>query len=127
MKATSRIDIFASTHTCLAALRTFACPSGSLAVINNGAAGMPNFSGSQFGLLSRISTRPAPVAPVYGIARDGVHVDAIALAYDTAAFEDCFLAGWDEDSPARRSYYHRIAAGPDYTVAQARPPRSGEE
>jgi hypothetical protein len=122
VKAASRIDVFASTHTCLAALRRFACPEGTLTVINNGAAGMPNFAGSRFGLVSRISAQPAPLPPLYGLEHDGVHVDTIALAYDTAAFDERFLRRWNERSSARLSYYHRIAYGPDYTVAQARPP-----
>ena len=36
--AASRIDVFASTHTCLAALRDFVFSAGRLTVINNGAA-----------------------------------------------------------------------------------------
>ncbi|HEX5507307.1 MAG TPA: hypothetical protein VFX37_02270, partial [Pseudolabrys sp.] len=42
----SLVDVFACTHTCLAALREFDFPGQRLMVINNGAAGMPNFSGS---------------------------------------------------------------------------------
>ena len=51
--------------------------------------------------------------------RDGVHIDAIPLKYDHAAFLDRFLARWPEGSPAHDSYYRRIADGPDYSVAQA--------
>ena len=54
----SHIDVFASTHTCLAALRDFVLPAGRLTVINNGAAGMPNFAGSRYGLISRIASHP---------------------------------------------------------------------
>ena len=76
VRAAPGIDVFASTHTCLAALRDFTMPAGRLTIINNGAAGMPNFSGSTFGLLSRIAMRPSPHAPLYGLARDGVFIDA---------------------------------------------------
>ena len=41
----SRIDVFASAHTCEAALRDFTLPPRRLTVVNNGAAGMPNFAG----------------------------------------------------------------------------------
>src|SRR5262249_15145963 len=41
--AASRIDVFASSHTCLPAFSDFAFDSGRLTVVNNGAAGMPNF------------------------------------------------------------------------------------
>ena len=38
--AEARVDVFASSHTCLPALRRF----DRGLVINNGAAGMPNFA-----------------------------------------------------------------------------------
>jgi hypothetical protein len=121
VRARSHIDVFASTHTCAAALRAFELSTGSLTVINNGAAGMPNFAGIQFGLISRISPRPSPHPPLYGIARDGVFIDALPVGYDTAAFLDGFLARWPAGSAAHRSYFRRIVEGPDYTVATARP------
>ncbi|MEO8166528.1 MAG: hypothetical protein ABI619_14150, partial [Betaproteobacteria bacterium] len=55
----AQVDGFASSHTCLPALRKFARPDGTHWVINNGAAGMPNFSRTHFGVLTRISVRPA--------------------------------------------------------------------
>jgi hypothetical protein len=117
----ARIDVFASTHTCAAALRAFDLPQGPLAVINNGAAGMANFSGTQFGLVSRIATTPSPHAPLYGTARDGVCMDALEVAFDTSAFLDRFLSRWPDGSPAHASYFRRIVQGPDHTVAAARP------
>lgn len=117
----AQLDVFASTHTCLAALRDFSFSSGQLTVINNGAAGMPNFSGTHFGLVTRIATTPSPQPPLYGIERDGVHIDAIALPYDNDAFLDRFLKRWPEGSPAYASYHARIVDGPDYTIALARP------
>ena len=117
----AQVDVFASTHTCLAALRDFSFSSGQLTVINNGAAGMPNFSGTRFGLVTRIATTPSPQPPLYGIERDGVHIDAIALPYDHDAFLDRFLKRWPQGSPAYASYHARIVDGPDYTIAQARP------
>jgi hypothetical protein len=115
----SRVDVFGCTHTCLAALRDFHFAAGRLTVINNGAAGMPNFKGSRFGVITRIATTPAPHAPLYGVARDGVHIDALAVAYDHDAFLDRFLRRWPEGSPAYSSYYRRIVDGPDYSIALA--------
>lgn len=115
------VDIFASTHTCLAALRRFSTPNGDLTVINNGAAGMPNFRGSSFGLMTRIAARPSAHLRLYGSEHNGVHVDAIPLDYDNAMFLKAFLRRWPEGSPAHASYFGRIATGPDYDVAQARP------
>jgi len=116
----AKVDVFASTHTCLAALRDFALGTGRLTVVNNGAAGMPNFSGSRFGLLSRIAVRPSPHPPLYGVVRDGVHIDAIALRYDRDQFLDRFLARWPQGSAAHASYFQRITAGPDHAIALAR-------
>ena len=118
----SRIDVFACTHTCLAALRDFAFPAGRLTVVNNGAAGMPNFSGTQFGVVTRIATSASPHQPLYGLQRDGVHIDALAVDYDRQAFLDRFLKRWPQGSPAHASYYPRIIAGPDYALTQAAGP-----
>ena len=119
VRRASGVDLFASTHTCLAALRDFALASGRLTVINNGSAGMPNFSGSTFGVVTRIATAPSPHRPLYGLYRDGVHIDALAVEYDTGAFLDRFLARWPQGSPANASYFRRISRGPDYAVVAA--------
>jgi hypothetical protein len=117
----AQVDVFASTHTCLAALRDFFFSRGRLTIINNGAAGMPNFSGTRLGVMTRIATAPSPHPPLYGIERDGIHIDAIALPYDHNAFLDRFSKRWPQGSPAHASYYSRIVDGPGYTIAQARP------
>jgi len=119
VRAASRIDVFACTHTGRAALRDYALPSGRLTVANNGAAGMPNFSGSQFGVITRIATTPSPHQPLYGLARDSVHIDAIAVECDHASFVARFLKRWPAGSPAYESYHRRIVNGPDFTLAQA--------
>lgn len=119
--AEAEVDVFASSHTCLPALRRFGTPTGGI-VINNGAAGMPNLRGQRTGILTRIGVGPSPVAPLYGTCIGGVHVDALALPYDAAAWEREFLANWAPDSPAYVSYYGRIVAGPDHDIARARGP-----
>jgi len=113
--------VFASTHTCLAALRHFALPSGQLTVINNGAAGMPNFSAAQYGLISRIAAVSCPHIPAYGTVHRGVYIDALPVHYDTATFLRRFLARWPSGSAAHASYFRRIIAGPDHAIAAARP------
>jgi hypothetical protein len=118
----SRIDVFASAHTCAAALRTVRLPSGPLTVINNGAAGMPNFATASFGVVTRIAASASPHHPLYGVVHGRVRVDAIALPYDVQAFLQRFLRRWPPGSAAHRSYFQRIVAGPDARVAQARPP-----
>jgi hypothetical protein len=119
LRARSRIDAFASTHTCLALLHEVALPNGRLTVINNGAAGMPNFARTRHGLISRIATTPSPHRPVYGRKRDGVHIDALTVDYDHGRFLNRFLARWPAGSPAHLSYARRILEGPAYTIAQA--------
>jgi hypothetical protein len=117
----ARVDVFASTHTCLPAVRDFALRAGRLSVINNGAAGMPNFAGLRCGLISRIATTPSPHRRCYGIMRDGVSIDALPLDYDHDGFLDRFLARWPRGSAAHASYFERLMSGPDYRMAQARP------
>jgi hypothetical protein len=124
IRRASHIDVFASTHTCLAALRDFRLAAGRVTVINNGAAGMPNFAGTRTGLVTRIGRTPAPHETLYGIERDGVHIDAIPLAYDHDRFLQHFLARWPAGSAAHVSYFGRIVSGPDYEIAQARPAAS---
>ena len=119
LHARSRIDVFASTHTCLALLHDAALPNGRLTVINNGAAGMPNFTGTHHGLISRIATTPSPHRPAYGLMRDGAHIDAIAVAYDHGQFLNRFLARWPAGTPAHLSYARRILEGPAYTITRA--------
>jgi hypothetical protein len=122
VRAAAKIDVFASTHTCLAALRDFSFTHGRLTIINNGAAGMPNFGGTRFGLVMRIATAASPHAPLYGIERDGIHIDAIALPYDHDAFLGRFQKRWPRGTPAHASYHARIMNGPDYRIAQAAGP-----
>lgn len=115
----AKVDVFASTHTCLAALRDFELSDGRMMIINNGAAGMPNFSRSNFGVITRIATATSPHKPLYGLERGGLCIDALAVEYDQQAFLDRFLTRWPKGSPAYASYHQRIVAGPDYHIAQA--------
>lgn len=114
------VRLFASTHTCLPVCQTFELPAGRCAVINNGATGMPNFRGTRYGLLTRISVHPARRSePLYGTRIGAVHVDALPVSYDHAAWMDAFQSSWPPGSPGHAGYYPRIADGPDYSVEQA--------
>lgn len=113
--AAAQVDIFASSHTCLPALRTF--PGGT--VINNGATGMPNFSRDLSGLLSRISVHPSPHATVYGTRAAGVQVDALRVVFDAAAWAAAFQEQWPAGSAGHLSYFHRITEGPNFSPDQA--------
>jgi len=111
----ANVRVFASSHTCLPVLQTFA---GARAIVNNGSTGMPNFAGTTFGLATRISVTPARNA-LYRARVGKLHIEAIAIDYDAAAWREIFLAQWPDGSDAHRSYYRRIVDGPRYRPAQA--------
>jgi hypothetical protein len=111
----ARVRVFASSHSCLPVLQDLG--SGRL-IANNGAAGMPNFRGTRFGLATRISVRPAPRA-LYAARSGALHVEAVAIDYDAAAWRARFLRQWPQGSDAHVSYFARIEHGPRYEIGQA--------
>lgn len=111
----AQVDVFASSHTCLPVLQR--CGE-SRAIVNNGSAGMPNFRGELYGVVTRISLFESNDA-IYSMRISDLFVEAIALRYDQQAWEKRFLELWPEGSPAHRSYYGRITGGPSYAVGQA--------
>ncbi|HEU0203042.1 MAG TPA: hypothetical protein VFR86_21750 [Burkholderiaceae bacterium] len=117
------VDVFACTHTCLPALKLLMTPHGERVIANNGAAGMPNFAGTRFGLLTRIATEPLPLhlekLRCYGVAAAGVFIDALAIHFDVATWQQRFLGLWPAGSPAHASYWSRILQGPDFSVDDA--------
>ena len=112
------VDVFASSHTCMPVMHRLDSHGGKL-IANNGAAGMPNFARSRYGILTRIGCRPSPHVALHGHILRDVHVDALAIRYDHAAWQKAFLDNWPAGSPAWLSYFRRISDGPDYTPAQA--------
>jgi hypothetical protein len=122
MFAEANVDAFASTHTCLPALREFAFARGRAVVANNGAAGMPNFAGTHLGLVTRIGRKPfAGAAKLHGVEIRGAHVEMLKLHYDQERWVARFLASWPQGSPAHESYFRRISQGPRFDFAQAVP------
>ncbi len=117
----AQVRVFASSHTCLPVAQVFATAAGPCALINNGAAGMPNFGDTCNGVVTRLSSRPAPPATgaLYGSMVEGVHIDAIPLHFDHRAWLAHFDQLWPVDSPAAVSYRTRILSGPSYTRRQA--------
>ena len=113
--ARAEVDVFASTHTCLPAMRCYDL-DGLKLVANNGAAGMPNARGTHFGILTRIARTPSPHARLYGHRVQGAQVDALAVRYDDAAWRRSFLDNWQAGSPACLSYCERIAQGPEFRL-----------
>jgi hypothetical protein len=111
----AEVRAFASTHTCLPVIQSFA---GGRVLANNGAAGMPNFRGTRFGLATRISVAPSAEA-LYRARAGRVFVEAVPVRYDNEAWLGEFLAQWPEGSDAHRSYFSRLCEGPQYTREQA--------
>jgi len=109
------VRVFASSHTCLSVLQVI---DAERAVANNGAAGMPNFRGTRYGLATRISLRPRPGA-VYAARVGPLHVEARPIPYDHAAWLARFIASWPEGSDAHTSYHSRIVNGPRYALESA--------
>jgi hypothetical protein len=113
----ARVDIFASTHTCLPALRRFDWGEAEGVVANNGAAGMPNVAGSRYGLVTRIALTPhAGDEAIAGLRVGGVRVEALRVDYDHGRWLRRFLASWPEGTPAHASYYRRIVEGPRFAL-----------
>jgi hypothetical protein len=106
---------FASSHTCLPSLRLIDGESRRTFVANNGAAGMPNFSYTQYGLLTRLSSTPAAEgASQFGVKVGELHIDALPIHFDTNAFIQQFQGDWPAGSPAHVSYFRRILEGPQF-------------
>jgi hypothetical protein len=116
----AQVHAFACTHTCLPLMQRLHTEGGPRWVLNNGAAGMPNFRHDRAGLITRIALHPhrGPERR-YGVSLQGVFLEALAIEHDTAAFERQFLASWPQGSDAFVSYFQRIQQGPDYAPVQA--------
>ncbi len=114
--ATGLVSFLAGKYGRLAAL---SLPDGQGVVVNNGAAGMPNFLNTRHGLITRIDIRPAKTETLYGARPHGVHIDALPAPYDHDRWLREFLGHRPPGSPAYESYYQRILRGPDHTLDQA--------
>lgn len=102
------LDVFATTHTCAPAAIRLARG----VVVNNGAAGLPNFAGENFGLCIRIAERPREDS-LFECELDGLFVQAVPVRYDHGAYLEWFDGLWGPASPAAISYRDRIVHGPD--------------
>ena len=121
----AQVDLFACSHTCLPVFHSLPMAGRRFtpAVLNNGAAGMPNFRADSSGLLTRISVHavlPAHAAQRrHGLQRGGVHIDALAVDIPADQWHPRFLAQWPAGSDGHASYWARICAGPDHAPEDA--------
>lgn len=120
--ARAQVDVFASTHTCLPAMRAFPRPDRPVGwIVNNGACGMPNFNAELSGLCTRIALTPSPHPVVHEVRRGDVWLGVLPIRFDVRRWHAEFLAQWPEDSAAWTSYWHRISRGPDFTPDRMAP------
>ena len=87
-------------------------PSATGPVANNGAAGLPNFADTHFGVITRISLRPVEGRRLYGMRIASAFVDAIPVEFDPTLWLRKFESTWPPESPAYTSYHSRIVNGP---------------
>lgn len=115
----SDAQIIACTHTCEPFATIVGSPDNPLAIINNGSAGMPNLNNGNYGIITRISTIPAPMTCLYGTQVNSVHLDAIAVNYPQEALLDWFTTLWPAGTAAHRSYYKRLTTGTNQGLSQS--------
>jgi hypothetical protein len=117
------VEVFASSHTCLPILKTLGDatkPNAPVrAVINNGAAGMPNFAHTNYGVITRIGLRPSSKHLLYSTQLGELNVEALKVDFDHLAWQEHFLKSWPAGSDAYESYFERICAGPAFGLDQA--------
>jgi hypothetical protein len=114
------VDVFASTHTGLPYAQDYRTSARHRLVINNGTAGLGNFAGTTYGVLTRLSTSPVPPPDsLYGIALGSLRCDALPVRFDLARFEASFLTAWPSGSPAHQAYFIRMHRGTSLKLRQA--------
>ena len=115
------VGVFACTHTGLPYAQDLTDQQGHhRLVINNGCAGLGNFAGTSFGVITRLSTSPQPPADsLYGTTLDGLRCDALPLEFDLAWWIAHFTAQWPPGSPASDRYFRRITGGAQLRLQQA--------
>lgn len=128
--ADAQVDLFASTHTCLPAMRRISrTANGDAAgyVVNNGSAGMPNFahdtanpsaSNHLFGLCTRIGVTPSPHETIHEFQHAGVYVALLPIRYDNALWTAQFLKQWPDGSAAHKSYFRRVSRGTNFSKSR---------
>ncbi|MBG9980552.1 hypothetical protein [Facklamia lactis] len=112
------IDILATTHTCGTAF--LYSDDHQKIISNNGAAGMPNFKGTNFGLSTRISISNRNKHAVYSqsITKNNqkIYVELVPIQYSQNKYIKWFDSIWPKGTSAEKSYRNRIIKGPNITL-----------
>lgn len=89
------VTVFASTHTGLPYAQVIPDGRGQRLVVNNGAAGLPNFMDTSCGVFTRLSSDSRPPADsLYGTTIGALRCDAVALRFDLGEWRRRFLVQW---------------------------------
>ncbi len=116
----AQIDALCSSHTGLPCAQDHPHGERRYLVANNGSAGLPNFTMSHHGVLTRISADPTPPPDsLYGLALDGLRFDALPVHYDHHRWTRDFHRIWPPGTPAYRAYHARITDGTWLTLDHA--------
>ena len=114
------VTVFASTHTGLPYAQALPDGERRRLVVNNGAAGLPAFAGTTYGVVTRLSSTLRPPADsLYGTTVGAVRCDALPVRFDLSWWKHRFLAQWPPGSPGHRSYFTRITGGASLRLHQA--------
>lgn len=116
----AEVDALCSTHTGLPFAQTYEHIGRRYLVANNGCAGLPNFTGTHFGVLTRLSadTNP-PDDSLYGVTLAGLRFDALPVRYDHEQWTAHFLRRWPPGTPAHVNYAARLEQGPWLSIRHA--------
>lgn len=116
----ARIEVLCCTHTGLPYAQDHTDGQARYLVVNNGCAGLPSFAGTRHGVLTRLSTDPAPPADsLYGLDLGGLRVDALPVRYDHRGWVADFERTWPPGSPGHRGYHDRVTNSTWLTAAHA--------
>jgi hypothetical protein len=114
------VSVFASTHTGLPYAQDVPDGRGRRLVVNNGSAGLGNFAGTTYGVITRLSSDPQPPADsLYGITLGTLRCDAVPVRFDLDEWKARFLAQWPLGSPGRDYYLTRITCDTQLRLHQA--------
>ncbi len=116
----AQVDVLACTHTGLPYAQDLTVDDRPRLVINNGTAGLGNFTGEPFGVLTRVSSLTgAPPDSLYGTDLGELRCDAIPLRYDLRRAVEDFQKTWPAGTPVHTSYLTRLHRGTGLRRAQA--------
>lgn len=116
----AQVSVFACSHTSKPFIQEFRAGGRRCVVANNGSAGLPNFSGQTYGVVTRLSAAAEPSADaLYGVDLGGLRVEALPVRYDHAGWQREFERLWPEGSAGFTLYAARVRGDIPHSFAEA--------